>query len=163
MKRVKSLLGIFAFALLLLSLPTAASAQRRDRDDRYNNYYNAAQLRNTIKRLRSDSRDFAKFVDRDLDRSQYDGRNREDNLNRLASDFRDAVSRLESRFGNGRNLNDSSREAREVLQLGNRVDRAMKRVRLSRNVESYWRNIDRQLDEVSRAYNRRSGGWRDSY
>lgn len=165
MNRIKNIVGIFAFTLLILCLPGLASAQRGNRDrnnDRNNGYYNAGQLRDTVKRLKSDSRDFVKFVDRDLDKSRYDGRNREDNVNQLAKDFRDAASRLESRFGNGRNLNDSAGEAREVLSLGNRVDRAMRRVRLSPNVESYWKNIDRQLEEISRAYNRR-GGWRNSF
>jgi hypothetical protein len=167
MNRIKNsyrnLLGVFAFALLIFGLPTLASAQwgGRDRDrDRDNNYYNAGQLKSTVKRLKSDSRDFVKFVDRDLDRSRYDNRNREDNINQLAKDFRDAASRLESRFGNGRNLRDSEGEARDVLRLGNQLDRAMRRVRLSQNVENYWRNIDRQLEEVSRAYIRRSG-WRN--
>lgn len=169
MNRIKNsyrnLLGFFVFALLIFGLPTLASAQwgGRDRDrDRDNGYYNASQLKSTVKRLKNDSRDFAKFVDRDLDRSRYDGRNREDNLNQLARDFRDAASRLESRFGNGRNLRDSEGEARDVLRLGNQVDRAMRRVRLSPNVESYWRNIDSQLEEISRAYNRR-GGWRNGF
>lgn len=167
MNRIKnsyrSLLGVFAFALLIFGLPTLASAQwgGRDRDrDRDNNYYNAGQLKSTVKRLKSDSRDFVKFVDRDLDRSRYDNRNREDNINQLAKDFRDAANRLESRFGNGRNLRDSESEARDVLRLGNQLDRAMRRVRLSQNVENYWRNIDSQLEEISRAYNRR-GGWRN--
>jgi biopolymer transport protein ExbB/TolQ len=158
MNRIKKLLGVFIFALLLLSLPSLASAQRRD-DNRDNGFYNAAQLKNAINRLRNDSRDFAKFVDRDLDKSQYNGRNREDNLNQLAKDFRDAASRLASRFGNGRNWNNASSEAQNVIRLGNRVDRAMKRVQLSQNVEDYWQNIDNQLEEISRAYNRRSG-WR---
>ena len=158
----KNVLGVFAFALLVFGLPTLVSAQfnGRDRDrDRGNGSYNASQLKSTVKRLKNDSRDFVKFVDRDLDSSRYDGRNREDNVNQLAKDFRDAASRLESRFGNGRNLRDSEGEARDVLRIGNQLDRAMKRVRLSQNVESYWRNIDSQLEEISRAYNRR-GGWR---
>lgn len=162
----KNLLGVFAFALLIFGLPSLASAQwggrNRDRDRDNNGYYNANQLKNTVKRLKSDSRDFVKFVDRDLDQSRYDGRNREDNVNQLAKDFRDAASRLESRFGNGRNLRDSEGEARDVLRIGNQLDRAMRRVRLSPNVENYWRNIDRQLEEISRAYNRR-GGWRNGF
>lgn len=164
----KNLLGVFAFALLVFGLPTLASAQwggrdrDRNRDDRDNGYYNSSQLRNTVRRLKSDSRDFVKFIDRDLDRSRYDGRNREDNVNQLAKDFRDAASRLESRFGNGRNLRDSEDEARDVLRLGNQLDRAMRRLRLSPNVENYWRNIDRQLEDISRAYNRR-GGWRNGF
>lgn len=166
LNRIKKLFGVLAFSVLILSLPVLASAQRgnRNRNDRGRNdnygYYNAGQLKSTVKRLKSDSKDFAKFVDRDLDKSRYDGSNREDNLNQLAQDFKDAASRLESKFGNGRNLDDSASQARDVLRIGNQVDRAMKRARLTQNVESYWRNIDRQLTEVARAYNR-GGGWRN--
>jgi hypothetical protein len=165
MNRIKNLLAVFSFSLLVLTLPGLASAQGNNRDrnrnDRNNGYYNTSQLKSTIKRLKSDSKDFAKFVDRDLDKSRYDGSNREDNLNQLAKNFRDAASRLESSFGNGRNLNDSSREAQNILSIANRIDRQMGRARLSSNVENYWRNIDSQLSEIARAYNRGNRGWRN--
>jgi hypothetical protein len=183
MKRIKNLFGIFAFSLLVLSLPAVASAQwgggNGNRNGGYGGYgnggYNNSQLRDTIRRLRNDSRDFARFVDRDLDNSRYNGSNREDNLNQLAKDFKDAASRLESRFGNGRNLNDSAREAQNVLNLANQVDRAMRRSRLSSNVQNYWNNIENQLSQISYAYgyrnnnnnnrgrgnNGNNGGWRN--
>lgn len=162
----KSLLGVFAFALLIFGLPTLASAQWGGRDrnrnnDRDNNSYNASQLKSAVKRLKNDSRDFVKFVDRDLDRSRYDGRRREDNINQLVKDFSDAASRLESSVGNGRNLRDSENEARDVFRIGNQVERVMNRISLSQNIKSYWQNIDRQLEDLARTYNRR-GGWRNN-
>jgi hypothetical protein len=161
MNRIKNLLGVFAFTLLILSLPTLASAQRnRNDNDRYGNY-NASQLKNTIKHLKSDSRDFSRFVDKDLDKSRYNGSNREENLNQLAINFRDAASSLDSRYGNGRNLNDSASEAENVLRIANQIDRAMRRVKLSPNVENYWRNIDKQLEDVSSAYRRNNRRWRN--
>lgn len=165
----KSLLGVFIFALLIFGLPALASAQggRRDRDrnndrnnDRDNGSYNASQLKSAVKRLKNDSRDFAKFVDRDLDHSRYDGRNREDNINQLVKDFSDAASRLESSVGNGRNLRDSENEARDVFRIANQVDRVMRRANLSQNIQTYWQNINRQLDDLAQTYNRR-GGWRN--
>ena len=167
MKRIKNLFGIFAFSLLVLSLPTIASAQwgnrdrNRDRDDdnygRNNNGYINSQLKNTVKHLKNDSKDFSKFVNRDLDNSRYNGSNREDQINHLAKDFKDAASRLENRFGNGRNLNDSSREAQEVLNIANQIDRAIRRARLSSNVEDYWyNNIQNQVREISNAYGYRN-------
>lgn len=164
MNRIKKLLGVFAFSLLIMSLPTLTSAQnRRDRNnnDRNNNYYNISQLKDTIKHLKSDSNDFSKFVSKDLNNSRYNGSNREDNLKQLATNFKNAVNRLDSRFGNGRNLNDSSSEAENVLRTANQVDRVMKRIRLSQNVEDYWTNIDRQLETVARAYRRNNRNWRN--
>jgi hypothetical protein len=188
MNRFKNLLTIAAFSLLVLGLPSLASAQwgnrdrDRDRDDdnygRNNGYYNNSQLKNTIKRLKNDSKDFAKFVDRDLDNSRYNGRNREDSINQLARDFKDATNRLENRFGNGRNLNDSSNEAQNVLSIANQLERALNRARLSSNVEDYWyNNIQSQLREISNAYGYRNnnnrnrgnnngnngGGWRNRF
>jgi hypothetical protein len=177
MRRLKGLLGIFAFSLLVLSLPTIASAQwggnnRRDRDD--DNYgrngnYNNNQLRNTIRRLKSDSRDFANFLDTELDRGRYDDSRREDNVNRMASDFKRAVDRLESRF-DSRDLYRSQNEAQQVINQANQLDRALRRLRLSSNIEGYWNNIRRQVNEVSNAYrynnggrNNRNGSWRDIF
>ena len=151
MMRIKTILGIVGFSLLILSLPSLAAAQG----------YSRVQLKNDIKRLKNDSRDFSKFVDRDLDKSKYNGSRREDNLNQLARDFRDAAARLESRFGDGRNLNDSRSEANEVLRIANQVDRVMKRAKLSQNVEDYWHQIDNQLDHISQEYRNRRGGWRN--
>ncbi len=180
MNRIKNLLGVFAFSLLVMGLPMVASAQwggnnrdrDRDRDDNYgrnNGYYNNSQLKNTIKRLKRDSKDLAKFIDNELDRSRYDDSRREDQVNRLASDFKRAADRLEDRF-DSRDLYKSSREAQEVLNLASRLDRELRRVRLGWNIENYWNNIQRQVDEISYAYgnnnnrgrgNNRNGGWGD--
>lgn len=161
MNKIKSLVSVFAFAVLMMSLSTVASAQwggnnrNRDRDDdnngRNNGYYNNTQLKNTIKRLKNDSKDLAKFIDRELDRGRYNDNRREDNINQLANDFKRAADRLENRF-DSRDLYKSQREAQEVLNLGNRLDRAISRARLSYDIENYWNNIERQLNEVSRAY-----------
>ena len=172
MNRIKNLLGVFAFALLVLTLPSIASAQwrpdrNRDRDDNYgrNSGYNNTQLRNTVRRLRNDSRDFARFVDRELDRGRYDDTNREDNVNRLVNDFKRAAERLESRF-DSRDLYKSRNEAQNVINLANQVDRAMRRVRMNRDIQGYWNNIERQVNEIANAYRYnngrgRSGDWRD--
>ncbi len=162
MNRIKNLLGVFAFSLLVLSLPLVASAQwggnnrDRDRDRDDDNYgrggYNSNyQLRNTIRRLKNDSKDFARFLDRELDRSRLDDSDFEDRLNDLAKDFKNAADRLESKF-NERDLNRSSREVQNVINLANRLNSAMRRLRLSRDIEGYWNNIQRQVNEISNAY-----------
>lgn len=220
MNRFKSLLAVFAFSLLVLGLPTFASAQWRDRDrdddyygrdrnrDRDNdnygrnrnrnrdddNYrrnrnrnrnddyygrnrgYNNGYLNSAVKRLKSNSRNFERRLDRELDRGGYGGRRGEDYLNRLAEDFKEAADRLEDRFDNGRNLGRSSNEARQVLNLGEQLERELHRARLSYNVQNDWNRIRQDLRVVSDAYgynnrtypnnrrdNRRgnTGTWRD--
>lgn len=180
MNRIKSLLGVFAFALLVLSLPTIASAQwgGNGRNGGYGNggygnggYNNGYRLKDTVKRLKRDSKDFVNFVDNSLDRSRRNGSRYEDQLNELARDFRSAADRLESRFDE-RDIYRSQGEAQRVLNLASQLDREMRRARLDYNVQNYWNNIQNQVREIANAYgnynngrgnnnrnNRNNGGW----
>lgn len=189
MNRIKSLLGVFAFALLVLTLPTIASAQwgGNGRNGGYGNGgygnggYNNYQLKDTIKRLKRDSKDFVNFLDNALDRSRRNGTDYEDRLNQLAKDFRRAADRLESRFSD-RDIYRSQSEAQDVLNLASQLDREMRRARLDYNVQNYWNNMQSQIDEIAYAYgngrynnrndnrndrnnrnnrNNRNGGWGD--
>lgn len=189
MNRIKKLVALFAFALLVLGLPTLASAQWRDRDrdrddddgyyrndrNRNNGYYNR-NLQATIKNLKNRSKEFAKRLDRELDRSRYDDRRREDQLNRLADDFRRAANSLDSEYDNRRDYRRSEDEARRVLQLGQQLDNALYRARLSYNLQNDWNRIRQDLNVLGNAYgyynndrydrnnrnNRnRNGSWRD--
>jgi hypothetical protein len=179
MNRFKNLLTVFAFSLLVLGLPSFASAQwrDRDRDDDYygrNGGYNNGYLNSAVRRLRNDSRNFERRLDRELDRSRMDGRQREDYLNQLARNFRNAAERLENRFDNGRNISRSSNEARQVLSLGDQLDRELRRLRTNYNIQNDWSRIRQDLRVIGDAYgynnrsypnypnNRRNTGtWRD--
>ncbi|MGI8787692.1 MAG: hypothetical protein ACR2HG_08035 [Pyrinomonadaceae bacterium] len=151
-----------SFSLLVLSLPAVASAQyRNDRNNR--------NLQSTIKDLKNRSKDFERRLDRELDRSRYDGRNREDRLNQLAKDFKDAAKNLDDSYDNRRDYNRSSDEAQRVLQLGNQLDRALQRARLNGNLQNDWSGIRQDLNMLANAYsynnnnrnNRRNNGdWR---
>ena len=177
MTRFKNLIAVFAFSLLVLALPTIASAQWRDRD-RDNDDYNRngrynRNLESTIKNLKNRSRDFAKKLDRELDRSRYDDRNREDQLNRLAEDFRRSADRLDDEYDNNRRNDNSSDEARRVIQLGQQLDNALYRSRLNYNLQGDWNRIRQDLDVLSDAYgynnrnnrnnrnSNRNGDWRN--
>lgn len=182
MNRFKKYLTVFAFSLLILGLPTLASAQwrdrdrdrddddyyrtQRDRDYRNNRNYNRGNLRSAIERLKNQSRNFERQLDRELDRSRYDNRRREDRLNDMARDFRNAADRLEDEFDGGRNLNDSYDEARQVISLGRQLENAVSRARLSYNLQNDWNRIRQDLNTISNAYgynnNRRNGNWRNN-
>jgi hypothetical protein len=155
MNRFKNLFAVLAFSLLVLALPTIASAQwrDRDRDDDYNRNgrYNR-NLEGTIKNLKNRSREFARRLDRELDRSRYDDRNREDRLNDLAEDFRNATARLDSEYDGRGDYNDSYDEAQRVLQIGRQLSNALNRARLSYNVQGDWNRIQRDLDVLANAY-----------
>ena len=132
MNRFKNLVAVFAFALLVLSLPVIASAQWRDNnnrrnDDYYGNNRNNRNLNSTIKNLKNRSREFERRLDRELDRSRIDGTRREDQINSLASDFVRATERLDNEYDNPRDYNNSQDEANRVLQFGSQLDRALSR------------------------------------
>lgn len=169
-------LGLFVF---LLGLPALASAQvgtqgrgrgpwnqrdnRRnndcdDRDYRNGDYrngnygYNSAQLRSSVRQLKELSKTFQRHLDDALDNSRYDDRDIEDRINQTARDFRDAASRLESRYDNGRDLNRSANEAREVIRLGEQLDSFVARNRLDRQVQNDWYRISDELEVIADAY-----------
>ena len=131
-----------------------------DRDDdsnRNGNYtrngnYNSNDLRNSVRRVKDLSKNFQKHLDSALDRSRYDDRNSEDRINDVAKDFRAAASRLEDRFDNGRDTNRSANEARELLQLGQQLDRFMGRNQLDSQTESEWNEITRHLHVIADGY-----------
>ena len=180
MNRFKNLFAVFAFALMVLALPSMASAQWRDRDrDRDDDYYNRnngrynRNLEGTIKNLKNRSREFARRLDRELDRSRYDDRRREDRINDLAQEFVDATRRLDDEYDGRRDYNDSNNEAQRVLQVGQRLESALYRARLSYNVQNDWNRIRQDLNILRNAYgynnNRRNdrndrrsnGDWRN--
>lgn len=155
MKRFRNIYTFLALTLLVLSLSVVASAQyRNDRNnDRYGNGSNNRNLRATVVNLKNRSKRFERTLDRALDRSRYDDRRREDNINQLAENFTRAANDLENEYDNRRDYRESADEARRVLQNGEQLDRAVSRLRLDRNVQREWSQIRRDLQTLSRAYN----------
>jgi hypothetical protein len=160
MNRLKKLGAIFAFSLLVLGLPTLASAQWRDRDRNDDDYYRNDRNRNynrnlqsTIRNLKNRSREFARRLDRELDRGRYDNSRREDRLNNLANDFRNATARLDDEYDSRRDYRRSEDEVRRVLQLGQQLDNALNRSNLGYNVQGDWNRIRQDLNTLADAYN----------
>jgi hypothetical protein len=159
MNRFKNLFTVFAFSLLVLGLPLIASAQwRNDRnndDDYYggNNRRNTRNLESTLRNLKNRARQFERQLDRDLDNSRYDGRDREDRLNDLAEEFVGAAEELSDEYENRDDYDRTQDEARRVLQLGSQLDRAISRARLSNSVQNQWNQIRQDLSVIANAYN----------
>jgi hypothetical protein len=160
--------SIFAAALLALCLPLVAAAQwpvyGRNRDNRDQNNgrygrYDDRYLRDSIHRLDRLSKDFERAVDRELDRSHEDGTRHEDRVNNEARDFRQAVSNLKSRFGNGRDLNRSRNEAQRVLQTASEAERATRHHFRNGRLANQWSQIQQELRVIADAYG--SNGYND--
>ncbi|MBA2606872.1 MAG: hypothetical protein H0U96_08410, partial [Acidobacteria bacterium] len=155
MNRFRNSVALFAFSLLILGLPAIASAQWRDnRNDDYNRSGNYNRnLQSTIRNLKNRSNQFERRLDRELDNSRYDERRREDRLNQLARDFANATERLDSEYDNRRDYNESTDDARRVLDLGSQIDRVISRARLNGNVQGDWNRIRQDLQVLASAYN----------
>ena len=113
MGRYKKLISIVTLSVMVLGLSIVASAQRRNgggNNDYYGNNYN---LNSTIRNLKNNSKRFEDILDRELDRSRYDGSRREDNLNELAERFKKAADKLDDEYDNSRDYNRSSDEVEE--------------------------------------------------
>lgn len=153
--------SIFAAALLALCLPVVASAQWQDygrnRDQNNGRYgrYDERSLRDSINRLDRLAKDFERNLDRALDHSRRDGTRREDQMNGQAKEFRNAVSRLKSRFGNGRDLSRSRSEAERVLQEARQLERPG---RLDNRTAAEWSQIQQELRVIADAYGTGSYG-----
>jgi hypothetical protein len=155
MNRYKSLVAVFAFALLVLSLPIIASAQYRDNrrnDDYYGDNISYRNLNATVRNLKNRSKQFERRIDRELDRSRIDGTRREDQINAIAADFARAADRLDREYDNRRDYRNSQDEARRVLQLGSQLDRVLSRSRLSYNIQNDWNRIRQDLRILSNAF-----------
>ncbi len=155
MNRFRNLIAVFAFSLLILGLPAIASAQYRNNrnDDYYGNSRNNRNLQGTIKNLKNRANQFERRLDRELDRSRYDDRNREDRINQIAGDFANAAERLDNAYDNRRDYNNSQDEAQRVLQLGNQLNRVLSRARLGGNIQNDWYRIQQDLSILANAYN----------
>ena len=179
MNRLRNIFAIGAFSLMVLALPSIASAQYRN-DDYYGNgrYDNSryGNIRGTVQSLKNKARNLEQRSDRIDDRNdRYNdrnndryGRNRNNygNLEQLTDRFRNATDDLASAYGRGRNLNKSADEARRVLDIGSQIDQEIGRSRGSRNMQNQWRNIRQDLRVIAQAYGiayngNRGGSWRD--
>ncbi|HVG38218.1 MAG TPA: hypothetical protein VM870_02955 [Pyrinomonadaceae bacterium] len=177
--RRKHVFALTAAFLFTLCLPFAASAQnnpwwrggnndgrRNDdyygRDGRYDNY-DRQSVRYVANRLKNNSKDFEKRVDRYLDHSRYNGSDREDRINDLAREFRDAAENFKDRVGDGRNVNRGSGEAQRMLQLGSRIERFMSRGNIDSRLWSGWSQIRQDLRTVGDWYGYRGGSNNGGY
>ncbi|CAN5507319.1 hypothetical protein BH10ACI3_BH10ACI3_24570 [soil metagenome] len=112
----------------------------------YNNgSYNNGQygdMRSVVRDLKNRARDLQRQIDRELDHSRYNGSNREDQINRQADQFKDAVNQLDN---NGR---QNSNDIRRVVDLGSQLDRQISRSGLSYNVKNQMQAIRNDLQQL---------------
>jgi len=180
MNRVKNIIGIAAFSLMVLGLPAIASAQYGypngypndpyGRNGGYNNggygngqYGGYGDQASMIRKLKNHTRYFHRQLDRDLDRSRMNGTRREDQINEAAKRFRDAVNDLDNNGysnsnNNGRYNNRNDNEMRRVFDQAAQIERAISRADVSYNTRNLWSAVRNDLQSLSRGNNNNGRG-----
>ncbi|MGD9562691.1 MAG: hypothetical protein AB7F88_11940 [Pyrinomonadaceae bacterium] len=181
MNKIKGLVAVSAFSLLLLGLPAVASAQWNGGyggNGRYGGYGNNRgynrNIKSTVKNLKERAERFEKAVDRRDDDDRYGrgrygnwGGNRNGNYGRdledLADQFADATDDFEDAYGNGRNLDNSADEARRVLDIASAIDREIyNRGGRRGGLQGQWNSISRDLDIIADTYYGYNGNYRNN-
>lgn len=187
MNKIKGLVAISAFSLLILGLPAIASAQwNGGYGGRGNNggYYGNGNVKSAVRNLKNRAERFEDAVDRYGNNNNrrndrggwggyggYGNNNYGGNLESLANQFKDATDDLEDAYGNGRNLNNSEDEARRVLDLASAIDREIYNSRGRGNIQGQWNSMRQDLNAIANEYgynnrgnNRRNrnGNWRNN-
>ncbi|MBD0326964.1 MAG: hypothetical protein ICV68_11060 [Pyrinomonadaceae bacterium] len=136
---------LIVFALVGFGLMPAAQAQN-GRAYRYSD----TNMRRLIRRIETSTDRFSNLLPNALDRSRLNGTEREDDVNKLVTDFEAATDQLKQRF----NRNETTRmDAQMVLQQGTLIDRFMRNHQLDYRTERAWTQVRGELDRLAAAYN----------
>lgn len=124
--------------------------------------YDEREVRDVAQRIKDRARNLERDVDRFLDNSRVNGTRREDHINSDVQEFRRAADNFKSRVGNGRDVNRSSNEARQLLGAGDHVEEMLARLRVDSRTYADWREIQQDLRFVADVYGVRYNGGYDN-
>jgi len=148
---------LFVISVLCLCsalLISTAHAQVTDRPYRLDD----KDVEKIIRRIEQQSDHFRSSVDSALDKSRFNGSNREDDINSFIKEFYEQTKHLRDRFDKH---HSASPDVEAVLDRAARIDNFMSRNRLSSKAQDDWSTLKSNLDELAAAY---SVSWRwDGY
>ena len=143
-RRIISLAIILS--LSLAGFGAATTVEARQRAYRTND----AQMRQLLRRIETRADRFSNSLSNALDRSHYNGTTREDDVNRLLTDFEYATDQLRDRFNNN---TSTGMDVQLVLQRAALLDTFMRNNRLANAAERQWTLLRGDLDQLARSYN----------
>lgn len=110
---------------------------------------NNQQMQQLLRRIETSTDRFSNLLPNALDRSRLNNTSREDDVNRLVTDFESATDQLRERFNRG----ESTRtDAEMVLQRGSLINTFMRNHQLDNRTESVWTQVRNQLTQLATAY-----------
>ena len=111
---------------------------------------NDKDVEKIIRRIEQQSDRFRASVDKSLDKSRFNGSNREDDINSFIKDFYEQTKHLRARFDKH---HSATGDVEAVLDRAARIDDFMSRNRLSSKAQEDWSALKSNLDELAAAYN----------
>lgn len=109
-----------------------------------------SEVEKIIRRIEQQSDRFRSSLDDALDKSRFNGSNREDDINSFIKDFYEQTKRLRDRFDDRKS---ASADVEAVLNRAARIDDFMRRNRISSKAQDDWSTLRGNLDELASAYN----------
>ncbi len=108
-------------------------------------FRNRDQVQRILERLEVRTDSFRRSLDDALDRSRFNGSQREDNINALARNFERQTDRLRDDYSDGDRVRGG---VRELLATGDQIDRIMRRGRYGRETERDWAAVRTELNRL---------------
>ena len=121
---------------------------------------NDKDVERILRRIEQQSDRFRSSIDSALDKSRFNGSNREDDINAFIKDFYEQTKHLRNRFDKHQS---TSPDVEAVLDRAARIDDFMRRNRLSSKAQNDWSTLKSNLDDLATAYSvswRWDGGYR---
>lgn len=145
MKKVSSKIAIIlVLALASFGLMPAALAQTA-RPYRNSDW----QMQQLIQRIETRSDHFSNSLEQALDRSRWNGTSREDEVNRMVTEFEHATDQLKDHFT--RRMSTTT-DVENVLTRATILDTFMRENRLTNRAERDWTLVKTDLDTLARNY-----------
>ena len=137
-------LKLLSILTLIAATAVAASAQALP--------YRVAdrQVRDIINRIETETNTFRADAQRDIDRSFWNGTNREDSMDRLLNNFESSTNQLRNNFTGRRS---STTDVQQVLNRAMRIDQLMQANTFTPRVQTEWSSIRADLDTLAGYYN----------
>ena len=141
-------LGVL-FVILVLADVGNAQRRRESRGKRMTK----AQVEQVINRVEERVDNFDDYFDKSLDKSRLDGTNREDWLNKRASDLETATDELRREFDRRDTWAENKNEVRNCLNIASDIDKTVRNRKFGRATETIWARVRYELNTLADIYN----------
>ena len=108
------------------------------------------EVENVIHQVEQQSNRFRSSLDASLDKSRFNGSNREDDINSFVKDFYKQTKTLHDHFDHHKS---TTPDVQAVLLGAERIDHFMRRYPLASRAQDDWSTLKTNLDELASAYN----------